>query len=100
MQKLKKNARRGGIIIACAGMAKWKGLITPEREDTAMKTRHTIRKKSDEKKARRVGRRGRKREGEEEMDPFALAGKDYLPSMLGDVEHRKRHKNVAKKKRR
>lgn len=57
-----------------------------------MKTRHSIQKKSDEKKARRAARkRGKgRREGEDEMDPFVLAGKDYSPSMLGDVERKKR----------
>lgn len=63
-----------------------------------MKTRHSIRKKSDEKKARRnVRRRRAKKEGEEDMDPFALAGKDYLPSLLGDIE---KHFRLKKKKKR
>lgn len=64
-----------------------------------MKTRHAIQKKSDAKKARRAGRhRVKRKEGEDELDPFALAGKDYSPSMLGDVERRtlKRKKPVKK----
>lgn len=66
-----------------------------------MKTRHSIRKKSDEKKSRRAARK-RGKEGEDEMDPFVLAGKDYSPSMLGDVERKKRTRRMLtqKKKRR
>ena len=66
-----------------------------------MKTRHAIQKKSDEKKARRTARK-RGKEGEDEMDPFVFAGKDYTPSMLGDVERKKRTRKMLtqKKKRR
>lgn len=63
-----------------------------------MKTRHSIRKKETEKKARRVGRHRGKKEGEEDMDPFALAGKDYSPSMLGDVERKRKTRKMLTKK--
>lgn len=65
-----------------------------------MKTRHSIQKKSSEKKARRAARK-RGREGEDEMDPFLLAGRDYSPSKLGDVERKKRtRKMLTQKKKR
>jgi hypothetical protein len=40
----------------------------------------------------------KKEDYDEDADSFALAGRDYLPSMLGDVERRTRKKKKPVKK--